>query len=168
MFTRDQRSPGAGIPPAMPKAPGGSPQSVDQILAATGASQVAVGAANGDPAPFMTVTLSRPLNTHKGAVSVIPVRAPTFLDYIDIGDIDTVIAHNIDEVTEKPDALEVKTNHAAILRWAVALTGIDRIVLSSLPPVDAGSLMRAVRQAVAPFSQGNSSRAPTSSSSTSA
>lgn len=108
-----------------------------------------------------TIPLSKTIQTHQGPKSELVLRAPTFTDYIELGDIDTAVALSL-AADGKPEQLEVRTNHEAIMRWASALTGHDRVVLSQLAPRDAGALIRAVRLAIAPFTQGNSPAAPTS------
>jgi hypothetical protein len=107
------------------------------------------------------VHLSRPIATHKGDVAEIRLKQPTFADFIELGDIDTVVAIGVDDATGQPLGLEVKTNHKALERWAVRLTGHDAVVLNLLAPSDAGALMREVRMALKPFSQGNSQTGPT-------
>lgn len=114
-------------------------------------------------APFAgaVVRLTRPIATHKGDVAEIRLKQPTFADFIELGDIDTVVAIGVDDASGQPQGLEVKTNHKALERWAVRLTGLDTVVLNLLAPADAGALMREVRLALKPFSQGNSQTGPT-------
>lgn len=100
------------------------------------------------------IKLSQSITTHAGPVRELTLRQPTFTDYIAIGDIDTPVLSNFDD-NGRPTMMEAKTNHDAMMRWAVALTGLDKIVLSHLTPADAGQLMRRVRLAVAPFQKGN-------------
>lgn len=145
MFTRDQKT---------------TPQAAAVLRQA--ASNANPEPPQSAPAPAgAVVPLSKSITTHKGSVSELVVRAPTFTDYISIGDIDTPVASGVGP-DGRPTQLEVRTNHEAIMRWASALTGHDRIVLSQLAPADAGELIRAVRVAIAPFAQGNSPAAPTS------
>jgi len=127
-------------------------------------------ASNGNPEPSpaaapaangITIPLTKPISTHRGTVSEIVMRSPTFTDYIANGDIDTPVASGVG-VDGKPTSLEVRTNHEAIMRWASTLTGLDRLVLSQLAPGDAGELIQHVRRAILPFSQGNSPATPTS------
>ncbi len=109
-----------------------------------------------------SIKLSRAINTHKGLVSELSLRAPTMSDYIANGDIDTVVATGIAPGVAVPTALETKVNYEGLMKWAVSLSGLDRLVLDQLSPEDAGHLFRQVRIAVAPFAQGNSPAAPTS------
>lgn len=152
MFNKSQPSPAAAA--VLRQAAGnGNPEP----------SATAVGAAPASAAGSTVIPLSKPIATHKGTVSEIVIRPPTFTDYIQIGDIDTpVISGKADGDPGQDVSVVVRTNYAAIMRWASALTGLDQIVLSQLAPHDAGLLMRHVRLALAPFQQGNSPAAPTS------
>ncbi len=101
-----------------------------------------------------TIELTKPITSHKGQLRELTLRPPTFADYIEIGDVDAVVASL--GADNRPSEMRAVTNHDAMLKWAVALTGHDRVVLSHLTPGDAGELMRRVRLALAPFAQGNS------------
>lgn len=113
----------------------------------------------------LTVVLSRKIVTRAGEVTKINLREPTFTDYIALGDIDTPVAS--DFVDGRATVLKTHTDRDALVGWAVALSGLDRIVLGQLSARDAGALFEAVRMAVEPFAKGNSSRASTNSSSSS-
>lgn len=133
------------------------------IGAGTSMSQpplVQAGAGGVGPAPDrsdgITIDLTKPLNTHKGETRRIFLRSPTLADYIELGDIDVVFAKGVDESGKQPEGMEVRTNYDAIMRWAVRLSDLDRVILGALNPQDAGVLVGAVRKAVVPFSKGNS------------
>ena len=143
-------------------------------LSPAGGTVLRQAAGNGNVAPApeptaaasatagsVTLPLTRPIVTHQGPKSEIVIRAPTFTDYIANGDIDTPVASGVGP-DGRPTTLEVRTNHEAIMKWASALTGLDRLVLSQLAPGDAGEMLKHVRMAIQPFSQGNSPAAPTS------
>jgi len=106
-----------------------------------------------------TIQLSRAIPTHQGDVRTLTVRPPTLTDYIANGDIDVPVAMNFENGVAT--TLRVQTNHDALVRWAAALTGHDRVVLGNLGAADAGRLFEAVRTAVLPFTRGNSPSAPT-------
>lgn len=110
-----------------------------------------------------SITLSRPISTHDGDKSVLNLRAPTLSDYMSHGDIDVPIA--TDFVNGVATTLRAHTDREALIKWAAALTGLDRVVLGQLSAADAGRLFEAVRTAVLPFSRGNSQTGSTSSSS---
>lgn len=147
---------GAGAPTAVREASGNG----GGVTAAVSAPTTGAGS--------IVIDLSAPLPTHTGDVRKLTLRQPKFADYIEIGDIDLVVAKGVQEDGQQPEGMEVKTDYHALMRWATRLTDLDRIVLGNLAPGDAGNLMRAVRMAVAPFQRGNSPSAPTSSSSSSA
>jgi len=146
MFTRDQK-------------PTPQAAAVLRQAASNGNVEQASAAAPVDDGSI-TIPLSKPIQSHQGPKTVLVIRQPTFTDYIANGDIDTAVASGMG-ADGKPTSLEVRTNHEAIMRWAATLTGFDRLVLSQLAPGDAGEMIRHVRQAILPFSQGNSPAAPT-------
>ncbi len=102
-----------------------------------------------------TIALSKPITTHTGVVRELVLRAATFTDYIENGDIDMVIAGGFGP-DNKPTELRTVTNFDGLMKWAVALTGYDRLVLSQLAPSDAGKMMRNLRLQLQAFQQGNS------------
>lgn len=107
------------------------------------------------PAGPLAIKLTKPITTHAGLVREIALRKPTFTDYIANGDIDTAVVSGI-SADGQPSEFRVVTNHDAIMKWAVVLTGLDRLVLAQLEPADVGELIRGVRLAMQPFSRGNS------------
>lgn len=136
-----------------------------------GTTPQAAAPAAGGPArpPLKVIHLSRSIVTHQGDTRVLSLREPTLADYIEFGDIDTPVATDFED--GRATVLRTHTYRDALISWAVALTGLDRIVLGALSAQDAGAVFEAVRIAVEPFSKGsasgNSQSAPTSSSSSS-
>lgn len=124
----------------------------------TGAHTGAAKAAP-DVGDVLPVPLSKPLATHKGEVRQIDVRVPDFGDFIEIGEIESVL-----KTGETPDGqpiLKSSIDRERLMRWMVKLTGIDRAILSTLPPLDAYRVSLAVTKVVEIFSVGNFKGGPT-------
>lgn len=116
----------------------------------------APGAANAAtqlPPGSTIVELSQPLVTHKGDVRQIVLKPITVGDFIDCGAIETVRVLSLDEAGQ-PKEMEHRINNEALIEWATRLTGLDRLIISSMT-ADGPKLLRAVRLAVAKFEAGN-------------
>jgi len=150
--------------PASAQAAGAHP--LDGLTQPPAAPPARPGVAISTPATspadaIATVRLSRPLKTHRGDVVELALRQPTLTDYIEVGDIDTFTATGLDG-NGQPTGMEARTSHANLMAYAVRLSGIDAHILGTLPPADAGNVIRAVRLMVLPFSRGNSLSGSTS------
>lgn len=107
----------------------------------------------------VTVPLSRPLTTHEGELRAIPLRKPTFGEFIAIGQIETVIYSGADGALRR----ESKFDLQRLMRWAVELSGQDHIILATLDAEDAYALTKAVSDIVNVFVMGNFKPEPTNS-----
>lgn len=101
----------------------------------------------------VTVPLSRPLVTHRGDVHEITLRAPTFGDFIDLGEVTRMFAVPSERNPEEMGQVELKVDRAAVMRWAVRLSGHDQVILSTLSANDAQRLMAPIVQLVAAFTK---------------
>ncbi len=112
-----------------------------------------------------TVQLSRPLTTHRGDVSEIALRKPNFGDFIDLGQVENLRFSQSEDGAKQQESV---IDFERLMRWAVRLSGIDRVILSTLDPIDAYELSKAVIQIANVFILGNLQSVQTSSSSSAA
>lgn len=125
----------------------------------------AVGHSADSPAIAATITLSRPLPTHKGDVRAIQLRKPTFGEFIEIGPVENLVFTNGDDDSRR---MESRIDLQRLMKWAVRLSDIDQLVLSSLDPADGYALSKAVVEIVNVFVVGGNFKSPQTSSSSSA
>lgn len=118
-----------------------------------GGANGAAGAAPGS-GDLLRVPLSKPLPTHKGDVRDLAVRIPDFAEFIELGEITSVLRFG--ETPEGQPILKTQIDRDKLMAWAARLTGVDRAILGTLPPVDSYRLSLAVTRVVEIFTQGNS------------
>lgn len=116
---------------------------------ANGAAAAAPG--SGD---VLRVLLSRPVPTHKGELRELAVRVPDFGEFIELGEITSVLRFG--ETPDGQPILKTQIDRDKLMAWAVRLTGVDRVILGTLPPPDAYRLSLSVTRVVEIFTQGNS------------
>lgn len=124
---------------------------VAQSDAATTIGSVANDAAES-PVGAVVVQLKKSMATHKGPVSELTIREPTFAEFIEYGPISTVVYSN-DGEGAKPNRIEGKLNLKGLMRWMTALTGHDAIILGTLSPRDSYAVSDAVAKMVARFTE---------------
>jgi len=112
----------------------------------------------------VAIDLVKRIPGHHGDISRIEIREPTFGDYVECGPIVRNVWSDDAERPGKP-RMESIENPAAIMKWAVALTGIPESVLRLLGWKDARAVMGEVFAIVQELEKGNSQAGPTTSSS---
>lgn len=112
-----------------------------------------------------TVPLSKPLSTHQGDTTQIILRKPNFGEFIEIGPVENLVYSNNDADNRQ---MESRIDFEKLMRWACKLSGLDRIILSSLDPIDGYALSKAVVEIVNVFVVGNLKPPQTNSSSSAA
>lgn len=121
----------------------------------TGLTQQPQAPYTAPPSDGDVVQLEHPIKSHQGDLRQIHLRPATFVDFIEIGDGDSWIASGVNSDTGETTGLRVETNYAAIMQWAVRLSGIDQHILGALKPRDSHRLMVAIKRIVGVFSKGN-------------
>jgi hypothetical protein len=76
------------------------------------------------------VPLSRPLQTHAGAITTLALREPIAEDYIEIGRVPTSVRGRAD--TDQ----EILMDHKCMGLWAVKLAKLDAVTIGMLPARD--------------------------------
>jgi hypothetical protein len=112
-----------------------------------------------------TVPLSKPLSTHQGDTTQIILRKPNFGEFIEIGQIENLVYTNSDGGTRQ---MHSDIDFERLMRWACKLSGLDRIILSSLDAQDGYALSKAVVEIVNVFVVGGLQKPQTNSSSSAA
>lgn len=107
----------------------------------------------------MTVELSRPIVTHKGDVRVLQIREPKFEDWINCGPVNRRIVLDPRENGGRT-GVEIVEDATALLKWMMALTGLGRIVLETMPLADSRKLAAKVMALIEDIERGNSSSEP--------
>ncbi len=108
----------------------------------------------------VVIELSRPLPTHHGDVKKIILRKPNYGEFIELGQVENL---RFTQATENsPKVMESVIDFERLMRWAVRLSNIDRIILETLDPIDGYKLSKAVIEITNTFVMGNSSSAESS------
>ncbi len=135
-------------------APSMAVQNGQQAHPLSGLAQPPQAPYTAPPGDGDVVQLEQPIKSHQGDIRQIPLRAASFSDFIDIGDVDTWVASGVTDAGETT-GLRVETNYPAIMQWASRLSGLDHHVLGALKPRDAHRLMVAIKRIVGVFTRGN-------------
>lgn len=99
----------------------------------------------------VTVTLAKPLVTHKGVVSEIRFREPSAGDYISMRRTPfSLIWISEKSVSDDPDATktqkgEMSTDYELVFKWAARLSGHEILILQTLKGVNFKRVVRAIR-----------------------
>ncbi len=77
---------------------------------------------------MVSVTLTKPLTTHKGAVSTLELSEPTAKSFVTAGE--------PFKVRVKDDAISIDYDNRAMMAFLADMTGVDTLLLESLSAKD--------------------------------
>lgn len=112
------------------------------------------------PAPAARIRLEKPIPGHHGDIAEIVLRAPTFGDYIDCGQI---MRRVISDDPDRPGKLRIEPieDQKSLMAWVSTLSGIGETQLRLMSWTDARRLAAEVMKIVQAADEGNSPAGPT-------